>query len=125
MNENTYKNLTDMLSKASKNAGFRDSNSFDNFNNTTSNFANNKDFNANEDRNNFNFDFNNIDMETIGKIGNIMNKFKANASNPRSNLLLSLKPYLKPTRRDKIYKYIQFINMASILDNFNSTGGEK
>ena len=44
---------------------------------------------------------------------------------PRSNLLLSLKPYLKESRKNKVEQYIQLFNMTKVLDIFNSmSGGE-
>ena len=46
-------------------------------------------------------------------------------NDPRSNLLLSLKPYLKPSRQDKVDQYIQIFNMSSLLENINFMGGEK
>ena len=125
MNEEIYKKLSEMLGNTSKTSNSYSSNSSDFLGNISSNFDKNNDSNFNETRNNSSFDFNNIDMETIGKIGNIMSKLRSNATNPRSNLLLSLKPYLKPSRRDKVDRYIQLMNMSSILENFNKTGGEK
>jgi len=44
---------------------------------------------------------------------------------PRSHLLLSLKPYLKPSRKQKVDQYIQLFNMSSMIENLNPMGGEK
>ena len=127
MDKKTFGNLSDMLDNTSnkRNTGFSDNiNNSDFFKNIMSNFSSNNNDDGNININNNNFDFSNIDMETIGKIGKIMSKMNSNASNPRSNLLLSLKPYLKPSRRNKVDKYIQFINMTSIIEDLNKTGGE-
>ena len=44
---------------------------------------------------------------------------------PRTNLLLSLKPYLKESRKDKVEKYIQLFHMTQVLDLLqNMTGGD-
>lgn len=68
--------------------------------------------------------FGNIDMNTILKIKQVMEKMNTNKNNPRSNLLLSLKPYLKSSRKQKVDQYIQLLNMGSIIENFNIMGGE-
>lgn len=68
---------------------------------------------------------NNIDFETILKIKTIMEKMNSNQNDPRSNLLLSLKPYLKESKRNKVDQYIQLLNISKILDVFPfNTGGD-
>lgn len=67
---------------------------------------------------------NNIDMETIMKLKNVLEKVNTR-DDPRSNLLLSLKPYLKESRKNKVEQYIQLFNMTKVLDIFNNmSGGE-
>lgn len=66
--------------------------------------------------------FSNIDMNTILRIKQVMEKMNSSKSDPRSNLLISLKPYLKPSRKQKIDQYIQLFNMGSIMENFNLGG---
>ena len=44
---------------------------------------------------------------------------------PRSNLLLSLKPYLKESRREKLDQYLQLMNISKALDFFPFLGGDK
>lgn len=121
MNNDMFKKLSDMLSNSAVSNDSANINNTEVFNNIMSNFTSN---NRNNDNNN-NFDFSNIDMETILKIKNFMGKISSNQHNPRSNLLLSLKPYLKPSRKEKLDQYIQFINMTSILESFNESGGRK
>ena len=58
------------------------------------------------------------------KMKNIMGAFNSKKDDPRSNLLLSLKPYLKPSRKEKLDQYMKFMNLASMLDTFNIMGGE-
>ncbi len=123
MNDEMFKNLSNMLGS---------SNSSGDFNNVISNFASNFNNSNNNDGNNGNttntsnnnFDFSNIDIETIMKIKNIMGAFNSKKDDPRSNLLLSLKPYLKPSRKEKLEQYMKFMNLASMLDTFNTMGGE-
>ncbi len=95
--------------------------SFNN-NNTDPNLNDSSSFENNAEQNN---PFGNIDMNTILKIKQVMEKMNSNKNNPRSNLLLSLKPYLKPSRKQKVDQYIQLLNMSSIMENFGQMGGEK
>lgn len=67
----------------------------------------------------------NIDINMLMKMKSIMDKMNNTKDDPRSNLLLSLKPYLKESRKSKIEQYIQFFNMSKVMDVFNSNGGEK
>ena len=66
---------------------------------------------------------NNIDIETILKMKSIMEKMNSK-DDPRSSLLLSLKPYLKESRKNKIEQYIQLFNMSKVVDVFKPTGGD-
>lgn len=84
------------------------------FNEKNNNFSNNEQSNP----------FSNIDMNTIFKIKQIMENMQDNKNNPRTNLLLSLKPYLKPSRKQKVDQYIKIFNMEAIIENFNKNGGD-
>lgn len=65
-----------------------------------------------------------IDFETIMKMKTIMEKMKGSKNDPRANLLLSLKPYLKDSRKDKIDQYIKLFGMSQVMELFNSSGGD-
>lgn len=66
----------------------------------------------------------NIDFETIMKIKTAFDKMN-NKEDPRSKLLLALKPYLKESRKEKIEQYIQFFNISKVIDIFgNASGGD-
>ena len=77
--------------------------------------------------NNENNPFSNIDMNTILKIKQIMEKMNQKKDDPRANLLLSLKPYLKPSRKQKVDQYIGLFQMGNIMENFGPMfmGGDK
>lgn len=62
-----------------------------------------------------------IDFETIMKMKTIMDKMKGSGNDPRANLLLSLKPYLKESRKDKIDQYIKLFSMSKVMEVFNNT----
>ena len=69
-------------------------------------------------------DASSIDFETIMKFKTIMDKMKGSGDDPRANLLRSLKPYLKESRKDKIDQYIKLFGMSKVMEVFNNTGGE-
>ena len=46
-------------------------------------------------------------------------------NDPRANLLKSLKPYLKPSRKDKVDQYIKLFSMGKAFEILNPLGGEK
>lgn len=66
----------------------------------------------------------NIDFETILKLKSVMEKMNSK-DDPRSKLLLSLKPYLKESRKEKVDQYINLFNMGKIIDIFGMAGGDK
>lgn len=68
----------------------------------------------------------NIDINTILKMKTIMDKMNQNQNDPRANLLLSLKPYLKKSRKDKVEQYIKLFQMTNVMDflKANDNGGD-
>ena len=66
----------------------------------------------------------NIDMNTILKMKTIIEKMNAK-DNPSSNLLLSLKPYLKESRKSKVNQYATLLKMGNLMDIFGNMGGGK
>lgn len=79
----------------------------------------NQNTNQNSNQNFFNntgsFDFSNIDMNTILKMKSVMEKMN-NKNDPRSNLLHSLKPYLREGRKEKLDQYANLLNVAKIAE---------
>lgn len=65
-----------------------------------------------------------IDISTMLKIKKMMESMGSNKDDPRANLLRSLKPYLKDTRKSQIEQYIQMFNMEKAIEMFNSLGGD-
>ena len=65
-----------------------------------------------------------IDFETILKMKSIMESLNNNSNDPRANLLLSLKPYLKNSRKEKVDQYIKLFGMSKVFEVFNSVGGD-
>lgn len=97
--------------------------------NNLANMLNNKSNNSNsssssQQETTNNSSTSNIDFETIMKMKTIIDKMNVK-DDPRSNLLLSLKPYLKESRREKLDQYIQLMNISKALDFFPFLGGDK
>ena len=65
-----------------------------------------------------------LDLDTIMKIKDFMEQMN-NKNNPDSNLLSSLKPYLKESRKNKIDTYISLLNMSKAMNLFGNFGGDK
>lgn len=149
MNDEMFNNLANMLDNSINNSSVNNStskntninsndtshnqrsnntsnNNFeDNFQNIFSNFNINSNNNSdNNSSSNNGFDFSNIDMATIMKIKNIMSKVNSNKDDPKSNLLTSLKPYLRDSKKEKLDKYMKFMNLTSVIEVFNNIGGD-
>lgn len=70
---------------------------------------------SNPNASNNSFDFSQIDMNTILKMKSVMEKLNT-SNDPRSNLLYSLKPYLREERKEKLDQYANLLNVAKIAD---------
>lgn len=66
-----------------------------------------------------------FDLNTILKIKNIMDSLNSSENDARSNLLLSLKPYLADHKKEKIDQYIKFLHFAKVIEILNPMGGDK
>lgn len=64
----------------------------------------------------------NIDIDTILKFRNVFEKMNSK-DDPRSKLLLALKPYLKESRKEKLDQYIQLFNISKVIDIFGLASG--
>lgn len=118
--ENTINKLKDMMNKGELNdvisqispemiqnfSSMMSQNQQNNSGNTSNN---------NTNTNSGNFDFSQIDMNTILKMKSVMEKLNT-SNDPRSNLLYSLKPYLREEKKGKIDQYASLLNVAKIAD---------
>lgn len=71
-----------------------------------------------------NFDFSKIDMNTMMKIGSLLNNMN-NKDDPRANLIYSLKPYLRDSKKEKIDQYANLLNITKMADLFKNTNPEQ
>ena len=89
-----------------------------NNNNSTENSNNNINSSSeNNNSSNNNFDFSNININTIMKMKSVMEKLNDN-NDPRKNLLSSLKPYLRDSKKANL------LNVAKIADLFKNDSKE-
>lgn len=104
-------------------------NNNNNSNNNSNKTENNKDLNNsnnsdnNTGNNNNSFNFNNIDINTMLKMKSIIDKMN-NSNDPRSNLLASLKPYLRDNKKQKLDEYANLLNFAKIAEILNNDNKE-
>lgn len=95
-----------------------------NFKNNTSNNNNINTANNSATSNNMNnFDFSKIDMNMMLKMKSIMENLNS-SNDPRSNLLYSLKPYLRDEKKGKIDQYANLLNFAKVAEVFKSDNKE-
>ena len=66
-----------------------------------------------------------IDIETMMKLQKIMSAMNSSSNNSGANLLRSLKPYLNPSRQEKVDEYIQLFNIEKVINLMNQSGGDK
>lgn len=74
---------------------------------------------TNSGNNNFN-----LDMNTIMKMKSIMENMN-NKNDPRANLLYSLKPYLRDSKKEKLDQYVNLLNVSKIAELMNNNENNK
>lgn len=121
-NCNNQKTNSNVNSYSNANANSYSNTSANSYSNTNSNFSSNSNVNINK---NSDSAMPNIDVETLMKIQNIMAKMKNSGDDDMSKLLLSLKPYLRDGRKEKVDEYIKLIKMGKITQFLDFFGGEK
>ena len=113
----TLKNFSTMMNGNSNSNEKTDKNSLDDETIDTTN-------NSSTNTNNNTFDFSKIDINTMMKMKSIMEKMN-HSSDPRSNLLQSLKPYLRDEKKSKLDQYSNLLNMANLIELFNQNNGKE
>lgn len=66
---------------------------------------------------------NNIDFDTILKIKSIMEALNKK-DDPRSNLLYSLKPYLRESKQKKLDQYVNLLKITQVTNLFKNNKGD-
>ncbi len=107
--------LKNIINNFKNNANTNEASNSCNFGNTNQTDQGQNQTNTNQTNSSFN-----IDMDMLLKMKNIMDKMNSTKDDPRTNLLLSLKPYLKESRKDKVEQYVKLFSMSKVMDAFNS-----
>ena len=110
-NSNTNTNLN--FNSNSSNTSNNSSNSNSNYEQSNSSKSDNTYSNSNA--NNNGFDFSKLDINTIMKMKSVMEQMN-NKNDPRSNLLYSLKPYLRETKQEKLDQYVNLLNVSKVAE---------
>jgi len=119
-NGNIPDNIKDIMSNFSNNSGQQEGNSSSlnidpNIISTLLSSLNKNTSGTSESTQN---ESNNIDIETILKMKTIIDKMNQNQNDPRANLLRSLKPYLRNSRKDKLEQYVKLLSMTNVMEVF-------
>ena len=138
--ENSINKLKDMMNKGELNdviskippemiqnfsSMMNSSNSSDKRPNSPNNLNNSNVSNAsNMSSQNGSFDLGNIDMNTILKMKSVMDGLNS-SNDPSSNLLQSLKPYLREEKKEKVDKYANILNVAKIANLLNNNNNKE
>ena len=88
------------------------------------NFALGNSHNSSDNFSNNNQNGFNLDANTILKMKSIMEKMN-NKNDPRANLLYSLKPYLRDSKKNKIDQYVNMLNISKIADFMSKNDNDK
>ena len=127
-NNDSKQTLNNMLSQVSPEmlnnlSSMLQSNNFSNGNNSSSNSGSSNAFNQNSTASNgssynsntsSNTSFN-LDPETLMKMTSVISAMNQK-NNPGNNLLHSLKPYLRDSRKDKLDQYANLLNLSKLAD---------
>ena len=111
-NNNTTPDLNNILNQVSPEM----------INNLSSMLSSNSNNNARNTNNSANNNFN-LDMNTIMKMKSIMENMN-NKNDPRANLLYSLKPYLRDSKKDKLDQYVNLLNVSKIAEFMNQNNND-
>ena len=128
MDNNDMSNIMNQINNMIKNNEIPDDikNMINNFSNSSNNSnstnsASNSNNKSNADNTSSTPD---IDINTILKMKQIMDSMNSNKDDPRTNLLMSLKPYLKESRKEKVDQYVKLFGLGKAFEVFGALGGE-
>ena len=118
MNDNNMNNIMEQLNQMLNNNSVPDElkGIVDNLKNSSNDKSSEQ---SSNDSNSFN-----IDMGTMLKMKQVMDSINSSKDDPRTNLLLSLKPYLKDSRKKKVEQYIKLFGIEKAFQAFDFLGGE-
>lgn len=114
-------NLANMLQSNTSN--FQNASNTENSGSSAEN-NNSSNINSSFENKNSNNASNSLDFETILKIKSIMETLNKK-DDPRSNLLYSLKPYLRENRQKKLDQYVNLLKITQVTNLFKNEKGDE
>ena len=125
MSDIDMNNLMEQFNKMLQNNEFPDElkSALNNFKNSSNN-ANSSNTSNKNSGGNTDSTIPDLDINTILKMKQVMESMNSNKNDPRSNLLMSLKPYLKESRKKKVDQYVKLFGLGKAFEMLNSLGGE-
>lgn len=130
MNNEDMSNLINQLNNMMKNNEIPDGlkNMFNSMNSNSQNSSDDssskQDISSQDSSSSQNSSIPELDIGTIMKMKKLMDSMRSSQNDPRANLLKSLKPYLKESRREKVDQYIQLFGMEKVFEMLNPLGGD-
>lgn len=119
-------NIKQMMNNVSSSSNSSQTSTNSNFSgNSSANSSDSSSNNFEADANKNSSEFPNFDMATLLKMKSIMDKMNQNGPDPRADLLRSLKPYLRESRKSKVDEYIKLFRIGKIFEMMGTLGGEK
>ena len=122
LDENMMKNIKNMVDNGNISEAISQISPemIQNFQNMLNSNSSNSNQNNKETNTSNNLDLSKIDMNTMMKITSMLNNMN-NKDDPRTNLIYSLKPYLRDSKKEKIDQYANLLNITKMADLFNKT----
>ena len=65
------------------------------------------------------------DMETMMRIMKVMNSMNSPQNNASANLLNSLRPFLRDSKKEKLDQYVKMVKISNVISELNHLGGEE
>lgn len=109
-------NFSKMLSNQENNNQTQTPNNYNTSNNNQSRQTSAQNSNNSQNQEANAFDLNGIDMNTIMKMSSVIGKMQNSKDDPRANLLNSLKPYLRDSKKGKLDNYMNLLNVSKIAE---------
>lgn len=128
MNEENKDALNNLINSIQEKMGNNVTNSDDSNNNissllnTLNSSSKSSQSNNSKDEQDTNNPFSSLDPSIFFKIQKVMSALNSNT--PQKDLLISLKPFLRKSRQDKMGDYLTILSIISVLESFKNKGSD-
>lgn len=128
MNEENKDALNNLINSIQEKMGNNVTNSDESNNNissllnTLNSSSKSSQSNNSKDEQDTNNPFSSLDPSIFLKIQKVMSALNSNT--PQKDLLISLKPFLRKSRQDKMGDYLTILSIISVLESFKNKGSD-